>query len=111
MAEGMPLCGPILLEPIFKVTISVPNHYTSGIHGLISGRRGQILGFEAKPGWEGWDDLHCYLPQAELSDLIVEIRSLTLGVGTFDAEYDRLQELTGKLADRIIAEAEQQAAQ
>ena len=111
MSEGMPNCGPILLEPIFKVTISVPNHYTSGIHGLISGRRGQILGFEAKPGWEGWDDLSCYLPQAELSDLIVEIRSLTLGVGTFHAEYDRLQELTGKLADRIIADAEQQAAQ
>lgn len=111
MAEGMPQCGPILLEPIFKVTISVPSDFTSGIHGLISGRRGQILGFEAKPGWEGWDDLHCYLPQAELADLIVEIRSLTLGVGTFDAEYDRLQELTGKLADRVIAEAQQQAAQ
>ena len=111
MSEGMPNCGPILLEPIFKVTISVPNSYTSGIHGLISGRRGQILGFEAKPGWEGWDDLSCYLPQAELADLIVEIRSLTLGVGTFDAEYDRLQELTGKIADRVIAEAQQQAAQ
>ena len=111
MAEGMPNCGPILLEPIFKVTISVPNSYTSGIHGLISGRRGQILGFEAKAGWEGWDDLNCYLPQSELADLIVEIRSLTLGVGTFDAEYDRLQELTGKIADRVIAEAQQQAAQ
>jgi elongation factor G len=111
MAEGMPNCAPILLEPIFKVTISVPTTFTSGIHGLISGRRGQILGFEAKPGWEGWDDLNCYLPQAELADLIVEIRSLTLGVGTFDAEYDRLQELTGKIADRVIAEAQQQAAQ
>ncbi len=109
MAEGMPNCGPILLEPIYKVTISVPNSFTSGIHGLISGRRGQILGFEAKPGWQGWDDLHCYLPQAELSDLIVEIRSLTLGVGTFDAQYERLQELTGKQAERIIAEARQEA--
>ncbi len=102
MSEGMPNCQPVLLEPIYDVTISVPNEFTSKIHGLVSGRRGQILGFEAKPGWDGWDNLKCHLPQAELQDLIIELRSLTFGVGSFEHSFDHLQELTGRLADKVI---------
>lgn len=102
MAEGLPNCDPVLLEPIYEVTISVPQEFTSKVHGLVSGRRGQILGFEARPGWDGWDDLKCQMPQSELNDLIIELRSLTFGVGSFEWRFDRLQELTGKLADRVI---------
>ncbi|MDH3473754.1 MAG: elongation factor G [Rhodospirillales bacterium] len=102
MSEGMPQCDPVLLEPIFEVTISVPTDFTNKIHSLVSGRRGQILGFEAKAGWEGWDDLKCYLPQSELHDLVIELRSLTIGVGSFAWKYDHLQELTGRLADQVI---------
>jgi elongation factor G len=61
------------------------------------------LGFEAMEGWSGWDQLKCYLPQAELHDLVVELRSLTLGVGSFDWRFDHLQELTGKPAEKVIA--------
>ena len=46
------------------------------------------------------------MPQAEMHDLIIELRSLTLGVGTFEAQFDRLQELTGRLADDVLAAAE-----
>ena len=106
MSEGLPQCQPVLLEPIFEVTISVPSDFTAKIHGLVSGRRGQILGFEPKQGWDGWDDLRCYLPESELHDLVIELRSLTLGVGSFASHFDHLQELTGKLADRVIAERE-----
>ena len=106
MSEGLPQCQPVLLEPIFEVTISVPSDFTAKIHGLVSGRRGQILGFEPKRGWDGWDDLRCYLPESELHDLVIELRSLTLGVGSFASHFDHLQELTGKLADRVIAERE-----
>jgi elongation factor G len=104
MSEGMPKCDPVLLEPICEVTISVPQDFTNKIHGLVSGRRGQILGFEAMEGWTGWDQLKCYMPQAELHDLVIELRSLTLGVGSFDWSYDHLQELTGKLAEKVIAD-------
>ncbi len=102
MTEGMPQCEPVLLEPIFEVTISVPTEFTNKIHSLVSGRRGQILGFETKPGWEGWDDLKCYLPQSEIHDLVIELRSLTIGVGSFAWKYDHLQPLTGRLADQVI---------
>ncbi len=104
MAEGMPNCEPVLLEPIYEVTISVPNEFTNKVHSLVSGRRGQILGFEMQPGWKGWDALKCHLPEAELQDLIIELRSLTVGVGSFDWRFDHLQELTGKLADQVIAQ-------
>src|SRR5262249_20900890 len=55
MREAMPKCGPVLLEPIFQVEIAVPNAYTARVQRLVTGRRGQVLGFDAKPGWSGWD--------------------------------------------------------
>ncbi len=106
MREGLPKCDPVLLEPIFSVRIAVPNEFTSRIQRLVSGRRGQILGFEAKADWDGWDEVAALLPQAEMHGLIIELRSSTLGVGTFDWSFDHLQELTGKLASDIVAERE-----
>jgi len=104
MSEGMPKCDPVLLEPIYQVNIAIPNDFTARVHGLISGRRGQIQGFSAKEGWAGWDEVQALLPQAELHDLIIELRSLTLGVGTFEWKFDHLQELTGRLADKIVGQ-------
>jgi elongation factor G len=111
MSEAMPKCEPVLLEPIHHVEISVPNAFTSRVQRVISGRRGQILGYDAKPGWDGWDVVAAQLPQAELHDLIVELRSVTLGVGTYTERFDHLQELTGKLAERAMAGRGEQAAQ
>jgi len=104
MREGMPNCGPVLLEPIFHVTMSLPSNYTSGVQRLVSGRRGQILGFDSKDGWSGWDEVTIQLPQSEMHDLIIELRSMTMGVGTFDSRFDHLQELSGKDADKVIEE-------
>jgi elongation factor G len=102
MKEGMPKCGPVLLEPILKVAIDVPSDFTNKVHGLISGRRGQIQGFDGKDGWTGWDTVSAMMPQSEIRDLIVELRSLSQGVATFHAEFDHLQELSGRLADQVV---------
>ncbi|HLO78096.1 MAG TPA: elongation factor G [Magnetospirillum sp.] len=104
MSEGLPQCEPVLLEPILRVEVSVPAEYTSKAQRIISGRRGQILGYDAKEGWPGWDAVSAYLPQAEMGDLIVELRSLTMGVGTFLWTFDHLQELTGRAADKVVEE-------
>ena len=104
MQEGMQKCQPKLLEPILMVTISVPNEYTSNALRLISTRRGQVLGYEVKPNWRGWDEVSAYMPQAEIHDLIVELRSLTIGVGSFRWEYDHLQEVPDKLVDKVLAQ-------
>jgi len=111
MTEGLPKCNPIMLEPIAEVVVDVPSEAMSRIHGIISSRRGQILGFEQKPGWDGWDQIKCHLPMAELGDLIVELRSATQGAGSFTWRFDRLQELQGRPAEKIIAERQQAAAQ
>ncbi|MFN4087893.1 MAG: elongation factor G [Alphaproteobacteria bacterium] len=110
MVEGMPKCQPVLLEPILKVTVHVPNDYTSNVQRLLSGRRGQLLGYDARQGWPGWDSVAAFLPQSEMHDLIVELRSLTMGVGSFDWSFDHLQELTGRLADDVV-KARMEAAQ
>jgi elongation factor G len=79
MQTGMPQCEPTLLEPIAFIEVITPSEFTSKALQLISGRRGQILGYEAKSDWQGWDSVKAYLPQAEMQNFIVELRSLTLG--------------------------------
>ncbi|HZT50372.1 MAG TPA: elongation factor G [Stellaceae bacterium] len=111
MQEAMPKCEPVLLEPIHHVEISVPNAFTSRVQRIVSGRRGQLLGFDAKPGWPGWDLVAAHLPLAEIHDLIVELRSVTLGVATYGERFDHLQELTGRLAEKVMQEKATQAAQ
>jgi elongation factor G len=108
MREGMPKCDPVLLEPIFRVRISAPSAFTSNIQSLISGRRGQILGFDAKDGWKGWDEVQAHMPQSEIQDLVIELRSLTQGVGTFEFEFDHLHELAGRMADQVVQHRQQQ---
>ncbi|HEY3909538.1 MAG TPA: elongation factor G [Stellaceae bacterium] len=109
--EALPKCEPILLEPIDAVEISVPNAFTARVQRLVSGRRGQILGYDAKPDWPGWDVVSAHMPQSELHDLIVELRSLTLGVGSFAHRFDHMQELTGRPAEKVLAQRTADAAQ
>jgi len=103
MQEGIPQCEPVLLEPINLVEISIPNEYTSSILRLVSGRRGQILGYEAKEGWQRWDNVSAYIPEVEMQSLILELRSLTMGVGFFSKTFDRLQEVPEKLTNQVIS--------
>jgi elongation factor G len=103
MSEGMPNCAPVLLEPIMHVRIHVPNDATAKVNAVVSGRRGQLMGFDARDGWKGWDTVEAQMPMSEMSDLIVDLRSLTQGVGTYETAFDHLAELTGKTADLVIA--------
>jgi elongation factor G len=103
MTEGMPKCKPVLLEPILTMTVCAPSEFTSKVLQLVSGRRGQILGYEGISDWKGWDCVTAYLPQAEMHNFIVELRSLTMGVGTFKWQYDHLQEVPDKLRDGVLA--------
>jgi elongation factor G len=102
MSEGMPGCAPVLLEPIMRVAIHVPKDATARVNSLVGTRRGAPLGFDAREGWRGWDTVRAEMPLAEITDLIVDLRSLTQGTGTFEMEFDRFAELNGKLADQVV---------
>ena len=103
IVEGLPQCQPVLLEPIHLVEIVCPSEATAKMNAILSGRRGQILGFDTREGWDGWDTVRAQMPEAEIGDLIIEVRSATAGVGSFVFKFDHMAELTGRTADQIIA--------
>jgi elongation factor G len=103
MSEALPQCQPVLLEPIHQVEIVCPTEATAKINAILSARRGQILGFDTREGWPGWDCVRATMPEAEIGDLIVELRSATAGAGGFTRAFDRMAEVTGRAADQIIA--------
>ncbi|WP_310619035.1 elongation factor G [Flexibacterium corallicola] len=110
MRDGLSQCSPVLLEPISKIAVQCPSDTTARINGILSGRRGQILGFDAREGWEGWDEVEAFIPDGELNNLIVELRSATAGVATFTLKFDHLSELSGKAADQVVESKRSQAA-
>jgi len=102
MREGMPQCGPVVLEPIMKVSIHAPSDAIASITTMVPQRRGQLLGFAPREGWSGWDTVQALIPRSTLSDMIIELRSSTAGVATYTAEFDHLERLDAKLADQIV---------
>lgn len=111
MTDGMPQCSPVLLEPWLAVDIHVPSDATARINQIVTGHRGQLLGFDGREGWLGWDTVKAHMPESEMASLIIELRSATSGVGTFTFTHDHMAELAGRAADQVIAarKAEQAA--
>ncbi|GAN81330.1 elongation factor G [Acidocella aminolytica] len=107
IAEALTKAEPVLLEPVHRVTISAPNMFTSTVQRLLSGKRGQIMGYGEKPAWPGWDETQALLPEAETHRLILELRSQTAGLGGFVHEFDHLAEASPNLADRVARQAAQ----
>ncbi|HEV2674824.1 MAG TPA: elongation factor G, partial [Aliidongia sp.] len=101
MSEGLAKADPMLLEPIDHVTVRVPATYTPTAQRILSSRRGQILGYAEKPGWRGWDEVEALVPAVELHDLIIELRSASMGVGSYTHHFDHLAEARGRSAERI----------
>ena len=107
MKEGMAACSPVLLEPIMKVEVFTPSDATAKATAIVSQRRGQILGFDARPGWPGWDILEATMPQSEISDLIIELRSATAGVASYRRQlrpYGRADRPAGRRCDELEGE-------
>ncbi len=110
MTEGMPQCAPVLLEPIVSVHIHVPSDATSRVNQIVTGHRGQLLGFDGREGWPGWDTVKAHLPESEIGSLIIELRSATAGVGTFVFSHDHMAELAGRSAEQVVAARKAQMA-
>ncbi|QRM30729.1 elongation factor G [Microvirga sp. VF16] len=105
LAEALPKAKPVLLEPVLSVEITMPSEALSKATALVTGRRGQILGYDERPGWAGWQVLSATIPESEIGDLIVELRSATAGVGTFSTRFDHMAELSGRPAEQVLHKA------
>lgn len=108
--QALPGARPVLLEPVLSVDVYCPTEATAKINAILSGRRGQILGFDARENWPGWDKVSALMPESELDGFAVEIRSATTGSGTYESRFDHLAELTGRKADEIVEEQKKAAA-
>jgi elongation factor G len=97
--------GPIILEPISKIEVSVPASYQGDVMGDLSSRRGQVQGTDAAPG--GRQLITALVPTSEIISYAMDLRSLTQGWGTFTAEHDHYQELPSHLTDKVVAEAKE----
>ena len=101
MNEALAEAASHLLEPVHRLTIVTPASAASKASSAVASRRGQMVGLAPRSGWDGWDRIDALIPTSELTGLEAELRSLSHGLATYEAEYDHLAELNGPLADRI----------
>ncbi|MDK7355620.1 elongation factor G [Peptoniphilus harei] len=100
--KGMQEASPVLLEPIMKVEVTIPEAYLGDVMGDMNKRRGRILGMDQQN--DGTQVLIAEAPQAELFTYLIDLRSLTQGRGTFNMEFVRYEEVPQNIADKIIEE-------
>ncbi|MFN3582340.1 elongation factor G [Phenylobacterium sp.] len=103
--DALKAVGTILLEPIEKLVVYSPSPSASNVTSALTARRGQILGLAPREDWRGWEKIEAYLPQSERQGLIAELRGLTQGLGAFEADFDHMSELHGKLAEEAAHHA------
>ncbi|MFL5349008.1 MAG: elongation factor G [Hyalangium sp.] len=102
IVEALPRLDPVLLEPILRLEIHVPREAAPRAQRLVTGRRGQLLSFDANLDLPGWEIVTAYMPQAELKGFIVELRSASAGLGYYVAQHDHYAELMGRQAERVV---------
>lgn len=101
---GMPKAKPILLEPIGKVVVYVPEEYTGTIVGDFNKRRGMIMGMELND--DGDQKIEAEVPMAEMVKYSTELRSMTQGRGVYYVEFDRYEPAPSNVAEKVIKAAQ-----
>ena len=98
---------PILLQPIGKVVVVVPEEYTGAIMGDFSKRGGMIMGMELND--EGDQRIEAEVPMAAMMKYPTELRSMTQGRGTYEIAFDRYEPAPKDVSDRVIRDAQREA--
>ena len=92
LREAMAEVGTVVLQPVSRVKISVPSVYSGGLSPLVSGLKGQVLGFEADPTAKGWDVFEALMPSSSLTELFQSLGGATRGTASFAATLDHYEE-------------------
>ena len=105
LRETLGNCKPILLEPYHKVRFLVPSKVVNNIYTLVTSKRGMIKDNKQKEGWVGYEVLEAEMPGCEIFNLIIDVKSLTEGMGSFEYEFERMKTVPNKqLSDNLISE-------
>jgi elongation factor G len=110
MQEALAQAVPHLLEPVQKLVLVTPSSAASRVSSAVASRRGQMLGMGPREGWAGWDRIEALIPEAELGGLEAELRSMSQGLASYEAEFDHLAELSGHLAEKVVQQHEAEPA-
>jgi len=103
--ETLASCKPILLEPYHKVKFLVPSKNINNIYTLVTSKRGMIKENQQKEGWTGFEVLKAEIPGCEIFNLIIDVKSLTEGMGSFEHEFEQMKTVQNKqLSDSLISE-------
>ena len=103
---GLAKAGPIILEPIVKAEVIIPDDYMGDIIGDLNRRRGRIMGMD--PKGHGLQAVIAEVPQAEMFKYAIDLRSMTQGRGSFSMEFVRYEEMPPNMAEKVIAEAKKE---
>jgi elongation factor G len=93
---------PVLLEPIMRVAVTVPEEHLGDVMGDINSKRGRVLGMEGEGGLR---TVNAEVPMAEMQQYAAELRSFTSGRGTFEMEFDHYEEVPHNEAQAVVAAA------
>ena len=105
LRETLENCKPILLEPYHKVRFLVPSKVVNNIYTLVTSKRGMIKDNKQKEGWVGYEVLEAEMPGCEILNLIIDVKSLSEGLGSFEHEFERMQTVQNKqLSENLIKE-------
>lgn len=102
MKEAMQKASPVLLEPIMKVEVTVPEEYMGDVIGDLNSRRAKLEGMERKANLQV---IRAYVPLAEMFGYATQLRSLTQGRGTFVMQFDHYDVVPSNIAEQVIARA------
>lgn len=105
--KGLKEADPILLEPVMRVEVTVPEEYMGDVMGDMSKRRGRILGME--PLTDGSQLVIAEAPESELLSYTVDLKSMTQARGTFILNFERYEEVPLIIAEKVINEAKIEA--
>ncbi len=98
--DGLHKGASVLLEPIMKVELVLPEEYLGDVLGQITSRRGEISGMDVRPG--NAQAIHSLVPLSEMFGYATELRSVTQGRGMFTMEFDHYRPVSSSVAEKII---------
>ena len=101
--NGLEQANPVILEPIGKLVVIVPDQYMGDIMGDVNKRRGRILGMNPIGG--GLQEVVAEVPMAEMHKYAIDLRSMTQARGSFEFDFERYEEAPNMVAEKIIAES------
>ncbi|HOA90457.1 MAG TPA: elongation factor G [Bacillota bacterium] len=97
--EGVAKANPVLLEPVMKVDVTTPDDFLGDVIGDLNSRRGRIEGMEPRPGGQ---EVHSYVPLAEMFGYVNQLRSLTQGRATYVMQFSHFEPVPASIAETII---------